>query len=161
MASSRVALLPSTSWSLMPTTIRPHLPRSPTAWKSSQTCSLGRRCYRWSMPPPSCRRCPPLLLSAPALCFPPPSLFASHTISLAHILSCSKQITTTIRSIVLTGEPLEQFPSSRLQSWQTRQGDRSSPSAAHRPESFYSMDQLLSQLWLIHCGRQQQWPFFF
>lgn len=48
-----------------------------------------------------------------------------HRESLSHTharaLSCWKQITTTIQSIVLTGKPLEQLPSSHLQSWQRSQ----------------------------------------
>lgn len=56
------------------------------------------------------------------LCFTPPSLSPFRTGSLSHILSCSKQITITIQSVVLSGKPgLEQFPSSQLHPWQSNQ----------------------------------------
>ena len=48
-------------------------------------------------------------LFALALCFAPPSLSPSHRIfnTHTHALSCSKQITTAVQSIVLTDKPLE------------------------------------------------------
>lgn len=45
-ASSRAARSLSTSWWSTPTTTRPRSARCRTAWKSSPTCSRGRRCCR-------------------------------------------------------------------------------------------------------------------